>query len=109
MVDQTADTLVRFLRMPDHLQPVPIYAPDPIRPDWLAIVFVPSSPNFVVESYVLYFLDADGNDLEFLPFDTLEIALDQARAIAGVADSDWTQCSTPIPKEWDRIRPALFA
>ena len=109
MADQAGETLVRFLRMPEHLQPVPIYAPDPIRPDWLAIVFVPSTPNSVVESFVLYFLDADGNDLEFLQFDTLEIALDQANAIAGVANGDWTQCSTPIPEEWVRIRPTLFA
>lgn len=108
MVDQTADTLVRFLSMPDSLQPVPIYAPDPIRPEWLAIVFAPSTPKSVNESYVLYFLDADGNELEFLQFDTLEIALDQARAIGGVANEDWTIRSTPIPDDWEQIRPTLF-
>ena len=108
MPDQTANVLVRFLKLPEHLKPVPIYAPEPIRPVWLAVSFVPSTPKNVAESYVLSFLDAVGDELEFIQFDTLEIALDQALAIAGVEHADWTECSTPIPDEWDQIRPTLF-
>ncbi|MFT5094953.1 MAG: hypothetical protein ACI8P0_000090 [Planctomycetaceae bacterium] len=108
MPDQTAQILVRFLKLPDSLKPVPIYLPEPIRPEWLAVTFVPSTPKSVAETYVLSFLDTDGDELEFLQFETLEIALDQARAIAGVEHFDWTECSTPIPNDWDRIRPTLF-
>ena len=109
MDQQSSHTLLRYVRLRDDLKPVPIYSPDPISAEWLAITFAPATPKNVVESYVIFFFDSDGRELEFLQFDTLDIALDQAHAIVGVKQDEWHQCSKPLPDEWEDFDLSVFA
>jgi hypothetical protein len=44
---------------------------------------------------------------ECLQFETLEIALDQARSIAGLPHSAWRPCEVQLT-EWERLDPAWF-
>jgi hypothetical protein len=48
------------------------------------------------ETFVLYFLDATGTPQELLQYETLQIAVDQAYAIAGYPQQEWTTCDIPV-------------
>lgn len=52
-----------------------------------------------LESYIVNFYSDDGELLEALQFDTLEIALDQAKAIAGIESSEWRKCNVVVPDD----------
>jgi hypothetical protein len=97
--------IIRYFRMRSELQPVHIYVtPDnePIRPDWLAIVHARTwsrrrpAPE---DSYVLSFLRDDGHEYDFVQCDTLAIAVDQAKIIAGISQTEWTECHVKIESE----------
>ena len=97
MDQQRSHTLLRFVRLRDDLKPVPIYTGDPVAPisaEWLAITFVPATPKCVVESYVIFFLDCDGRELEFLSFDTLEIAFQLGATDAELFERHFGQALT---------------
>lgn len=106
------EILIRRARLGEHLKPLPIYSIDPSEPinaDWAGIthcVHKIEHRNGFFETFILYLFCSAGEDLELLQFDTLEIALDQANAIAGLQFSDWETCSIDIPKDgiirWDR-------
>ena len=70
---------------------------EPIEPDWVAISSathpIPGKPP----SYILYFIGSSGDILEVLQWDTIQIALDQARQLANVDDSGWATCNLDVP------------
>jgi len=79
--------------------PLPIYSgrpPRPIEPDWLAIA-ESSAPGPEPNSWLLYFLRNSGEILEVLQWESLEIALEHAASIAGVAKSAWSTCEVVVP------------
>lgn len=90
-----------MVRLRDALKPVPIYDGNkvvPITLEWLAISRV-AEDQHGPETCVLYFLNAQGRPEEFLQFDSLEIAMDQAHAIAGVDQGEWRTCSVVVTSE----------
>ena len=81
-------------------QPLPIYSgdpPEPIAPDWLVIT-ESLIPGCVADTFLLYFLRENGEILEVLQWETLEIALDQADSIAGMRHSSWSRCRLQVPE-----------
>jgi hypothetical protein len=99
------ETIVRYTRLPAELRPVEIYPVDtlePIDPDWVAIthaVSVREGRTDFSEGYCMYFLTDDGRMLAYEQFDTLEIALDQANAIAGIPQTAWRECHVELPED----------
>lgn len=97
--------IVRRLRLREEHLPVPIFTlssdddgPRPIEPDWMCVV---RWSDHVVpprrEVYELAFYRDDGEWLEGLQYDTLEIALDQASDLIRVEREDWEEASLPAP------------
>ncbi len=68
----------------------------PIACDWLGVAHVPDGPIADPETFILYFLDENGEPQEALQFKTLDIALDQAHAICGYPQNGWTTCEIPV-------------
>ncbi len=109
MRDDEGGTLVRRIRLrPEHL-PLPIYVsslgeepsdeePVPIEPSWLGIV---RWRDGLREAFQLAFYTDDGRLLEFLQYDTLEIALDQAADIVGPEPDDWEVVCIAMPLDRD--------
>lgn len=97
--------LVRRVRLrPEHL-PVPVYTAGgeggdvrPIPATWLGIIEVQEDGR---RSYELGFYTDDGQRLEGLQFDSLDIALDQAADIVGVTADEWEPTDVPIPEAGD--------
>jgi hypothetical protein len=96
-------TIVRVLTSARWNQPLPIFSgdpPEPITPDWAAIAYFPGTkPND--DRFVLRFLTADGVPLEHLQFLTLDVALAEAEAIAGISPNKWGRCEILIPEDVD--------
>jgi hypothetical protein len=94
------DVLVRASRLRPELMPVDIIGPaGPLPVDWLAVTWslFTSPGTFQREAYVLFALTDDGDELETLLYDTLDIALDQAHAIFGVELEEWRTCEVDLP------------
>jgi hypothetical protein len=105
-----SETFIRAARLPPELRPVPIYAGDPPKPinaSWLALSRVPERAEGP-ERYLLYFLSESGELLECLPFETLEIAVDQACAIAGLPKATWCSCKVEVTQDWLALDPRAF-
>jgi hypothetical protein len=79
--------MTMLARLPASLRSVPIYSGDPPVPipcEWLGVAHVSGDgPHRDRETFILYFLDQNGDPQETLQFETLQIALDQANAICG--------------------------
>jgi len=58
-------------------------------------------------SYQLYLLGVRGSVLEVLQFESMQIVLDQARALLEVGTSAWSVCDLEAPAG-DSIEPSLF-
>src|SRR5262245_28356897 len=89
------ETFVRVVRLREELSPVPIYRGldgEPIAAEWLAISEVRDHDD-EPSDFCLYLLDREGAPSECLQFETLDIALDQAHDIVGVARVEWLTCS----------------
>lgn len=99
------EILIRRARIGEHLNPLPIYSgdpPEPINADWVGIthcVHELEHRKGFFENFTLYFYSAEGKDLGYFQFDTLQIALDQATAIAGIQPNDWESCSIHMPED----------
>jgi hypothetical protein len=103
MNDTLREFVVRRVRLRDDLKPVEIYMgdpPEPIQPDWVAITHGFSRR---LDGYNLTFFRFDGTCITSEPFDTLEIALDEAHAIVGLEHSEWDSCHVEITDEDGRI------
>ena len=105
MDDDCHETVVRYVRLRDELKPVEIYMgnpPNPINPDWVAITHAilrsRQRPDGI-ESFNLTFFMDDGKCLTWEQFETLEIAIDQAKAIVGILSDEWNVCRVEITND----------
>jgi hypothetical protein len=102
-----SETIIRYTRLPPELRPVEIFSADtlePIDPDWVAIthaIVAREGRVDFLDGYCIYFLADDGRMLAYEQFDTLEIAVDQANAIAGIPRSAWKECHIVLPEDDD--------
>lgn len=103
--NEISETVIRCARLRSELKPVSIWSSqsdEPINPDWVGInhtiLKVPQGSE-EGEAYNLAFYLDDGELLEYLQFDTLEIALEQAKAIAGVEPLEWRECSVSVSSD----------
>jgi hypothetical protein len=97
--------VIRYLYPSTWSYQVEIYSGDPparIEPAAALLIHAPESPQNR-EAYLLELLDSSGALLESLQFDTLEIALDQARDVARIPRSAWTSADYVLPLEYDRV------
>lgn len=89
--------LIRFLDFPADAGQPPILN-DPlggfVRPDWLAISHCPESATSP-ETFTLYFLASEGEVIECIQRDTLEMAMDEALSLTGLAHDRWVVCDVP--------------
>ena len=102
MDERVASVAVRRLELPADAEPIPIFVgdpPEPISTRWLSIHRVTvsrddwSAPR---QSFTLDFYAEDHSLQACLQFETLEIALDQGQAIAGIEKTAWHECEIPI-------------
>lgn len=85
------ETIIFTTKIPDNFE-IPIFNGDP--PEQIKAVALEISggmANQIRKVYSLIFRDAKGDELERLQFDTLDIALDQARRLVGINRVDWTE------------------
>ena len=115
MGENVVEHIVRYTRLREELKPVKIYPADtlePIRPDWVAITHgIVTSDRLVApgEGFNIAFLTDNGQHLAFMQFETLEIAIDQAHAIAGIRHGEWTACHVEVTDDEGRIPWSLVA
>ncbi len=57
----------------------------------------------LLEGFCVYYLSDDGQILDYGQYDTLEIAMDQVNAIAGIRGDEWTECHVELRGEYDTI------
>jgi hypothetical protein len=105
MEEHVSEIVLRCVRLRAELKPMSHYLigdpPEPLNPTWVGISrFVRSSPRIPEgrESYKLCFYDKQGEEITYNGFDTLEIALDQAKAIAGIRKDEWCECNIQVPE-----------
>jgi hypothetical protein len=94
--NEDREIIIRRTILRKELKPVQIYMgnpPRPIDPDWVAITH---AKNKYGESFIIVFYKFDGTLITFEQFDTLEIAMDQANAIAGIKSNEWLTCDNEI-------------
>ena len=88
------ERLIRYLDYPSYADEPAIFNETLgglIRPDWLAIGFSPESATSP-ETFVLYFLTREGEVIECIQRDTLEIAMDDALALTSLSHDCWSAC-----------------
>jgi hypothetical protein len=109
------ERIVRWVAVPGNLKPMPIVTsefPDGIRPDWVAVTQNTSlfeGRTHPETGFSVYFLSDDGTILAYLPFDTLEIALDQVYGIAGLPQEGWHECDIELDDEIEGIPWSVVA
>ncbi len=97
--------LIRHARLREEFKPILLLTgepPESIKADWIGISHSVSKlphRSDELESYIVNFYSDDGELLEALQFDTLDIALDQAKAIAGIEVTEWRKCNMPVPHD----------
>ncbi len=99
MDDEIQEIILRKVILRKELKPVEIYMGDPaklIEPDWVAISHAVAKDR---DSYNLLFFKFEGECLTWEQFETLEIALDQAKAIVGLNHSEWDRCEIEITND----------
>ena len=76
--------------------------PTPISPDWVAIthggIWSRCRPNGIEGFNLAFFMD-DGLCVTSEQFETLEIALDQAKAIVRILHDEWHTCNVEITNQ----------
>jgi hypothetical protein len=115
MMDE-CERLVRVVRLRDDLKPVQIFMGEPpqaISPDWVGITHVRWTEECRTEphdSFDLSFRRDDGSEITWEQFETLRIALDQAKAIVGVKEEEWKTVSIEMTEDgwpWNKIEKEL--
>jgi len=104
-------TIVRWLDRPRWKSPLPVWSGDPPAPiaaDWAVITAFPES-NVSPAVFVLEFLTQGGDVGGHFQFETLEIALDQAKAIAEIDPSAWQACEVRVPHSLAALSTEAFA
>jgi hypothetical protein len=102
--------LIRYLDYPAGADAPPIFNDvrgGLVRPDWLAISHCPESA-MSPETFVVYFLTSEGEVIECIQRDTLEIAMDEALSLTGLAHDVWAVCGVPLD-EGTSLRRSIIA
>jgi hypothetical protein len=116
MMKDEADTLVRVTRLRNDLNPVQIFIgdpPEPIKPDWVGIIhrrWTEDRRAAPHESFDLSFRRDDGSEITWEQFESLLIALDQAKAIVGINRTEWKTAAIDMTEDgwcWTRIEKEL--
>lgn len=92
------ERLIRYLDYPAHADAPPIFNEvhgGLVRPDWLAISHCPESATSP-ETFVLYFRRSEGEVVECIQRDSMEIAMDEALSLTGLAPDRWVACDVPL-------------
>ena len=107
------ETIVCFVTVNKKWHVIDIYQgdpPRPIEPRWVGISRVVRKSHRVPkgrEKYWHSFYDEDGEELVSIPCDSLEIALDQAKAKFGIGQEEWKRCSIDVQEgykvPWSQI------
>ncbi|MEI7729064.1 MAG: hypothetical protein WCO56_05815 [Verrucomicrobiota bacterium] len=100
MDDPIKEIVIRRVRLKDEHRPFEIHIGQLVEVDWLAVTHATSNQR---DSFNLVFFRFDGFVIDWVQYDTLAIALDQAHAIAGVEASEWEQCNAEITNEDGRV------
>jgi hypothetical protein len=107
--------VIRYTRLRDELKPVEIYMgdpPEPINPDWVAIthgqIWSARRPDGIEGFNLTFFMD-DGRRITSEQFDTLNIAMDQAKSIVGILHDEWQSCHVEITNENGSISWSIVA
>ena len=98
--------VIRCAEVAPAAHPLPLFGGDPPAPmpaRWVGLSLCPGPRP----TYVLYLLDDGGEILEILQFESMRIALDQARALLAVDDDAWATCRIAVPDS-SRIDPGPF-
>jgi len=124
MNERLRQTVIRRVRVREHLKPVKTYYySDPLDPDWMVITRVTGQKGF--ESFDLQFLRSIAPacatlDLEprrnrvvlisWMSYETLRIAKAQVHADIGVEYVEWEPCHVEITNEegsidWEKALP----
>ena len=72
---------------------VPIYlGPAPSCCKWIVVTRVADSPPADPVTYVVYFLDSRGIEIDFAQRDTLQEAIDTGKILSSVTELRWIKC-----------------
>jgi hypothetical protein len=114
--NKLVENMVLIARLPMEFRPVPICSYKDktlghIPCEWLGVAQVNQENLDEPEGFILYFLDESGVPSELLQYDTLQIAIDQARSIVGFLGEGWKRCNIPVAEDGsyniDKLNDAL--
>lgn len=108
------EILMGYVRLRDELKPVQIFitpsdgkSAEPINPDWVGVtratVRTPRRTE-PIEAFLIRFYKDAGECITWEQFDSLEIALDQAKAIVGIRHDEWNRCRVTIKTDDESVR-----
>jgi hypothetical protein len=85
-----SETILRVCCLGPEGVDIPIYVSlDPARCKWIIITKVPEGPPADPETYIVYFLNPDGREIDFAQRDTLQESLDTAKVLSQVSELRW--------------------
>lgn len=85
-----SETILRVCCLGPHGVEIPIYvSPEPARCKWIIVTMVPEGPPADPETYIVYFLNPNGAEIDFAQRDTLEESLDTAKILSQVPELQW--------------------
>lgn len=110
---EETERIIRIARIPDSAHPLPSgFWGDgvSVRAGWAAIAIV-LQERHRVPNYHLYWLGDDGEMLDLLDYESMEIALDQARVQAHIQAGSWRKCKIPVyvDRRIDRVVFSQYA
>ena len=102
--------IVRVAPIPQYAHPLPagyLNHDKALCARWAGIAISVGAKSRV-PSYLLYWLGEGGTLLDFMDYESMEIALDQAAARAMVAPVTWRRCKIPVYID-GRVDQLVFA
>ena len=75
---------------------------DHLSADWVSIVLLEWESEKRTDTLSMYLVEIRGRDggiLDFLYYGSLDVALDQARAITGIRPDLWMECDLPLGED----------
>ena len=89
----SVETILRVSCLGSDGVDIPIYlGPDPSRCKWIVVTRVPGGPPAEPVTYVVYFLDPRGKEIDFSQRDTLQEAVDTGKILSEVTELRWVAC-----------------
>ena len=89
-----SETILRVCCLGPEGVDIPIYVgPDPACCIWIVVTKVPFGPPADPETYIVYFLNPDGGEIDFSQRDTLQESLDTAKIFSDISELRWVSTS----------------